>query len=106
VFLNLSHLYPEFENGLRKSVCLSLFSKGYKGFVIYLPRSSPRGFQGLEIKRAVFDVQYNESDKKLSYLKPTLEGHAYCLLKNSEGSVGVHFRIEPTCIIIALTLLA
>ena len=29
----------------------------------------------------------------------------YCLLTKSEDSAGAHFRIEPTCIIITLTIL-
>ena len=35
-------------------------------------------------------------------MKSTLEGHTDCLLTKLEGSVGAHFQIEPTCIIITL----
>ena len=36
ILLNSRSLYPEFENELRKSACLSSFSKRWEGFVICL----------------------------------------------------------------------
>ena len=36
ILLNSRPLHPEFENELRKSACLSSFSKGWEGFVICL----------------------------------------------------------------------
>ena len=73
-------LYPHFENELRKSACLSSFFNGIsrlRDVSQLLPRSSSSwisrfGDKKSRIQVAVL-VQYNESDKKVSYLKSTLD---------------------------------
>jgi hypothetical protein len=60
--LNSPFLYPHFENELRKSASLSSFFNGISRF----------GDKKSRIQVAV-PVQYNESDKKVSYLKSTLD---------------------------------
>ena len=56
ILLNSRSLYPEFENELRKSACLSSFNgiSRFRDVSQLLPRSSSMGYQGLVIKRVGF----------------------------------------------------
>ena len=63
ILLNSRSLYPEFENELRKSACLSSFSKRWEGFVICLS-CQLNYLQEIKWNSSNSAHTYNKSDKK------------------------------------------